>query len=345
LHWARLDIGVRVADDAVMELWLHAFAIPGRVAERARQAQAWGFAGLRLADSQNLTADIWVELGIAASVTSDLRLGPGVTNPGTRHLAVTASAAATLQAETDGRAVLGFARGDSALSQVGLSAPSVGEFEQQLLSLQRYLRGDTVRTEGTENAIHWLAGSGLAKVPVHVAATGPRVIRAAAPHIEGIDLTVGAELERVRVGVATVREATPSDVSVGAYVNVAVDPGRARARDLVRGSVATFARFAVNASTAGLSDVTRGGIKRLADGYERDRHGSAASPHARLLEDDFIDRFAVAGPVEEVRERLLALADAGIERLIVVPGSLDADPDALRRSDELFAERVLPELV
>jgi alkanesulfonate monooxygenase SsuD/methylene tetrahydromethanopterin reductase-like flavin-dependent oxidoreductase (luciferase family) len=42
---------------AATEIWLHAFALPGRVADLARRAEAWGFTGMLLADSQNLTAD------------------------------------------------------------------------------------------------------------------------------------------------------------------------------------------------------------------------------------------------------------------------------------------------
>src|SRR5437879_5575687 len=110
-----------------MQIWLHAFSFPHRVAAMARQAEEWGFTGLLLADSQNLNADIWVELALAGAATSRLRLGPGVTNPVTRHPAVTASAAATLQAETGGRAVLGFGRGDSALTQIGRRPVPVAE--------------------------------------------------------------------------------------------------------------------------------------------------------------------------------------------------------------------------
>ncbi len=113
------------------------FAAPGRVAELAHSAEDWGFTGLLVADSQNLTADIWVELALAAVATERLRLGPGVTNPVTRHLTVTASAAATLQAESDGRATLGLARGDSALSQIGRERLSVAAFERKLAMLQR----------------------------------------------------------------------------------------------------------------------------------------------------------------------------------------------------------------
>lgn len=322
-----------------MELWLHAFAFPGRVAESARQAEQWGFTGLLVADSQNLTGDIWVELALAGAATSNLRLGPGVTNPLTRQLAVTASAAATLQRETGGRATLGFAQGDSALTQIGLSRLSVHEFERALETLQGFLSGKEVRLNGTTSAIRWLVGSALPKVPVHVAATGPRTIQAAARHAEGVDLTVGAEVDRVRWGAAIAREAGPTGLVVGAYVNVAVDPDRNRARELVRGSAATFARFSAPAGEADARE-----IERVARDYQRDHHGQASATFAQELDDDFIDRFAACGSADDVRARLVELADCGLDRIIVVPCSVDTDPEALRRSNERFARDVLPEL-
>jgi Luciferase-like monooxygenase len=57
----------------------------GPVAELARKAEDWGFTGLLLADSQNLNADIWVELGIAGAATSRLRLSPDVDLPRRRR--------------------------------------------------------------------------------------------------------------------------------------------------------------------------------------------------------------------------------------------------------------------
>ena len=196
-----------------MEFWLHGFAVPGRVAETARRAEAWGFTGLLLADSQNLTADIWVELCLAAAATTRLRIGPGVTNPITRHIAVTASAAATLQHESNGRVALGIGKGDSALSQIGLRALEVSEFEQALAALQGLLRGEEVALPGASaSRIRWVAADAAAKVPVHVAATGPRTIAAAARHADGVDLTVGAEVDRVARGVAIARDAAPGPI-------------------------------------------------------------------------------------------------------------------------------------
>ncbi len=287
---------------------MHSFSFARRVAAHAQEVERWGFDGMLLADSQNLNADIWVELGLAAAATERIKLGPGVTNPVTRHPAVTASAAATLQAETAGRAVLGIGRGDSALTQIGKRPVPVADLERALVAIQGYLRGEEVEFDGARSRIAWIAADEAAKVPVRVAATGPHVIEIAARHADGIDLTVGAEEARLRWAVETAQSAREGQPSIGAFVNVAVHPDRAVARDLVRGSVAILARFGTEGAPAtGLSDVTRRGIDELAAAYDEAAHGQAKAPAARGLEDEFIDRFAVAGPAGEVAERLRAL--------------------------------------
>ena len=327
---------------------MHSFAFPGRVAEVARQAEEWGFSGLLVADSQNLNADVWIELALAAVATGRIMLGPGVTNPVTRHPAVTASAAATLQAETGGRAVLGLGRGDSALTQLGRRPVVAAELERALVAVQGFLRGEDVSIDGFMSRIGWVAEDGFPKVPVVVAATGPRVIAAAARHAERIDFTVGAEPDRLRWAIAAAR-ADAGDgrqPSLGAYLNIAVHPDRRTARDLVRGSTAIFARFATEgAPPDGLSDVTRAGIEQVGRAYDTAHHGRSSAGHARQLPDEFVDRFAVVGTAEEVTERLTELVGLGLERIVVVPGSLDANPAVVAESNARFAAEVLPALM
>ena len=310
--------------------------------ETARWAEEHGLDGLLLADSQNLNAELWVELALAAAATRRLRLGPGVTNPATRHPAVTASAAATLHAESGGRAVLGLGRGDSALRQIGRAPVHVSELEAALVAIQAYLRGEDARLAGVASRLAWLADS--PKPPVAVAASGPAVIEAGARHAEHVDFTVGAELDRLRWAIGVARSVSDS-VSLGAYLNVAVDPDPARARELVRGSAGIFARFSAEGSPAeGLSEVTRAGIRDIAQGYDEARHGQAAAVHSRELDDEFVERFTVAGTAEQVAERLLEISRLGIERVVVVPCSLDTDPATLQRSNQRFADEVLPRL-
>ena len=72
----------------------------------ARRYEDAGLDGLLFFDTQNLAPECYVSLAAVAKETTLLKLGTGVTNPRTRHAAATASAIATLQALSGGRAHL-----------------------------------------------------------------------------------------------------------------------------------------------------------------------------------------------------------------------------------------------
>ncbi|HMQ24454.1 MAG TPA: LLM class flavin-dependent oxidoreductase, partial [Acidimicrobiales bacterium] len=80
-----------------MDMGLLFFPHPTSTADIARRVEDLGFASIVLADTQNLAPETWSQLILAATATSRIELGPGVTNPVTRDPAVTASAALGLQ--------------------------------------------------------------------------------------------------------------------------------------------------------------------------------------------------------------------------------------------------------
>ena len=328
------------------EIYLHGFPIPGRTVELAVAAEQWGFDGLLLADSENLVGDPYVELTLASRATKRLRLGPAVTNPLTRHPAVTAAAIATLQIESKGRAVIVFGRGDSAVLQLGLQPATTAQLERGLTQLQGFLNGEEVELgEGRKARMAWVAALHPTKVPVDVAATGPRTIAVGAQHAERVTFTVGADPHRVSWAVEEARRAASGEgVSLGAFVNFAVHPDIAVARNLVRGSVAIFAHFVSEGPLDVLPEEDRQVVQRLGATYEERRHGLSTAEHAALLPDEFVERFAVVGSAEECIERLRGLLELGLERLVMVPGSRDADPDLVAESNARFASEVLPAL-
>src|SRR3954452_5249679 len=89
------------------------------IRRQATEIEAAGFDGCYMSDSQNIRMECWVALTVAALATTKIKLGPYVTNPRPRHVAVTAGAAATLQEVSDGRVVVAVGRGDSALATIG----------------------------------------------------------------------------------------------------------------------------------------------------------------------------------------------------------------------------------
>ena len=91
-----------------------------QAAERAGYERAW------LVDGQMLWQDLYVYMTHALAATERIVVGSGVTNPLTRHPAVTASAHATLADLHPGRVVLGIGRGDNAVRTLGLEAGADG---------------------------------------------------------------------------------------------------------------------------------------------------------------------------------------------------------------------------
>ncbi len=119
-----------------IEFWTTGAGVPRAGWRRAVEAERQGYDGIVFVDSQNLSGDPYVAMGIAATQTETLCLGTGVTNPFTRHPAVTASAISSIQAESGGRAVLGIGRGDSALAHLGYAPAKVPFFEDYLSRLR-----------------------------------------------------------------------------------------------------------------------------------------------------------------------------------------------------------------
>lgn len=338
--------------DRTPEFWLLSFPIPGIAPRLGTLAEEGGLDGIVFADTQNLAGDPYSELCLVARSTTNLKLGTGVTNPITRHPAVTASAIATVQAESSGRAVLGIGRGDSSLAYLGMKPAPVTTLELYVERVQAYLAGNAVDLDGFESQNQWIAQTSLPKVPVDVAATGTRVIGVGARLAERITFAVGADPERISASVETAlsiaREAGrgPDQLSLGAFVNVGVNKDTAAARDLIRGGLGSFAHFS-GMSGADMSKIDSGDRKvfeALGETYDMAHHGMRSATHARHIDNDFIDRFGVAGDTDYCTSRLGELLDAGAERLVIVAGSRDADPGEFFNSNARLMHEVVPAL-
>lgn len=275
-----------------MEVWIAGSNVPGEAKSMARRAEGEGFDGVSFGDTQCLSADPFAGLAAAAAVTTTLRLGVGVTNPVTRHAAVTACAIASVQVESGGRAVLGIGRGDSALSKLNRRAATVDELEMYVTQLQRYLSAEVVDLDGKGSSLEWLARLSLPKVPVDVAATGPAVIAVGARHAERVTFNVGADPRRLARSIELARDARraagldPAGLSLGAWIPVAPHHSTAAARDLVKGVTAVYARFQAMPGHPAeqVRDEDADIIRAVGEHYDGSRHGRADAAHVAMLD-------------------------------------------------------------
>ena len=334
-----------------MELWTIRIPETGTAEVQAERAEAAGWDGIAFTDSQNLIGDPFVAMALGAKVTDRLRFATGVTNVATRHPAALATVAATVQEVSGGRVVLGVGRGDTALFHLGRPPQPVAVFCARVTQLHTYLGGGTVDCDGYPSRLRWLERARQPRVPIDIAASGPKVIAFAASTVERVTLAIGADAERMAWGLAHARNAMADagrsdDVSFGAYVTVGCHPDRSVAREMIRGNVAAFAHFsAMPGSTgAGLGERDRAVVAEVGDRYDSNLHLVNTAPHAAGLDADFVDRFAVVGPPQECVRRLDELAALGIERFVITGVSFGADAEQARRADQLVREEVLPAL-
>ncbi len=356
----------------MLEIWRAGGSITGADPDLARRIEAEGWDGQMFMDSQSLSTDPYAQMGAWAAWTERLLLSPGVTNPFTRNLAVSAAAVATIQTISGGRAVMGIGRGDSALAYLGYAPVKLAWFETALETLQTLLSGGEVpfaatgSTAGTAPSheglslgarpeavsLRWLRKD-LPKVPLDVAATGPKVIAMAARIAERVTFSVGAEIERLAWAIGVARQAreaaalAPDGVSYGAQVVVVCHPDPATAMETAMHMAPPLARFQViQGKTVGPTDAAMAeNMDTIRSGYDMRKHGLADSRERLIgggLTPDFVARFAVVGSPDVCTQRLLALRDAGIERLVVVgPGFY---PPEWGEARELFAREVIPAL-
>lgn len=358
-----------------MEIWITGVASPRASARTARQLEEAGWDGFLVVDSQNLSGDPYVALAMAASTTQRLGLGTGVSNSVTRHAAVTACSIASVDRVSNGRAVLGIGRGDSALAHLGRAPGRLAQFERYLRQLQTYLRGEAVPFDDIDipaamappmseleladappaSRIDWIAqglAGGIRKVPVEVAASGPRVIAIAARHADRVMFALGADLDRIAWGIETARAARraagmdPDTLRFGAYLNVGCHTEIDRARDLVKGGLTTFARFSVmHGRTSGpLSSGDDAVLHELRNAYDMKAHTMANSRQAEVLTPAFIDRFAITGRPDRVIERLRQVKALGLDKISVSGGMRGASAEDAATSKALLETEVLPAL-
>jgi 5,10-methylenetetrahydromethanopterin reductase len=356
-----------------MQLWTTQVASARGAARTAQETEAAGWDGLLVVDSQNLSGDPYVSLALAAVVTKRIGLGTGVTNSVTRHAAATATAITSVDRISNGRAVLGIGRGDSALAHLGRAPARLKQFERYLVQLQAYLAGDSVsfgeidiphefappmselhlHDAPPDSRIGWIAEGvkkGNAKVPVEVAASGPKVIAMSALHAERVMFTLGADVERLQWGIELAKKTRrdagldPDAITFGAYINMGCHTDIEKARGLVRGGLTTFARFSVMHGKANgpVSARDREQLETLVTNYDMKQHTRADSRQAGTLADDFVDRFAVVGSPERCLSRLKSLAALGLDKVAISGGTRGASAEDAAVNRDLVAKHVLP---
>lgn len=305
------------------------------------ERDGWDLVGI--ADTPGNAMDIWVALTLAATRTRRVRLAPCVTNLVTRHPAITAGAAASLDAVAGGRVILGVGTGHSGVVNLGAGASRPASFREGLRVTRALLAGESATLDGV--TIRLPAPS--RRVPVYAAASGPVALRTVGAVADGAFVNYGLQAEhvaRVRADIAAgARAADRAAEDVDAWWIACLDVSERREEAFQKlGNILGFvAAYVVGPAPAerGVPAELRPAVAELRQRYSTRRAEMDAGLVRRLGLFDYLrTRLAVAGTPDDCIEQAQAAVAAGARRLMFTV-SLAADPV---RTVELFGQRVLP---
>jgi F420-dependent oxidoreductase-like protein len=314
----------------------HWEATPHDVVPLAREAERLGLDSVWV--SETWGSDAMVLATWLAANTERIDVGVGAAQMPARTPAAAATAAITIDHLSGGRFRLG----------LGTSGPQVAEgwhgvvFDDPIERTREYVdvvraviaREAPVTSDGPHYRLPAAGGSGLgkplkanvrplrARVPIYIAAMGPRNVALAAEIAEGwMPLLyspdhAGVFADALRDGTAS-RDASRDPLDVAPLVFVAIGPDVVACRDAVRPTIARYvgaygsrgtnfyrdlvARYGYGTEAARIQDLTLDG--RRAEG-------------AAAVSDAMVDALALVGTVERVAERLLAYRAAGVTTLL-----------------------------
>jgi 5,10-methylenetetrahydromethanopterin reductase len=293
---------------------------PFEVVRWARLVEQLGYEILGISDSQSICRDVYMTLALCAVNTERIRLGPRVITPVTRHPAVAAGAAATLDELAPKRTLLGLGSGDSAAFNIGLRPASLTELREYAETVRALLTTGTATYHGAPATLTWKR----ATVPLYLAASGPKTLRLAGRIADGVVIRTGIAPEVVRDSIAQVeagaREAgrDPATLDLWWWPDVNVAASYREGVEEIKMSLAAAGNHLSRFTTEGkhIPPDLLEKVKILGQRYAFSSHTLPGSPNNRLIEElglvDYLaDRFAVVGTPAECIAKLQAAVEAG----------------------------------
>jgi 5,10-methylenetetrahydromethanopterin reductase len=152
-------------------------------------AEELGYQSLWYVDVRMLR-ECYIGLASVAMHTTCIRLATGVTDPYSRHPAITAAAIATLDELSDGRAILGLGLGGAGFRELGLTKPlPVAAMRESIELIRGLLRGDEVTLAGKVVSLNQgrLQFPVLRpRVPIYIATQGAQISRLSGALADGV---------------------------------------------------------------------------------------------------------------------------------------------------------------
>ncbi|MGH3660753.1 MAG: LLM class flavin-dependent oxidoreductase [Micromonosporaceae bacterium] len=307
----------------------------GGYRELARRTEEIGIDRIGVPDTQaSQYRECYVTLTHMFASTERVEGGPVVSNPLTRHPAVSAAAIASADELSGGRGFISLATGDTGVFNLGMRPAKLAQLEEYALVLRDLFDTGRAWYQGSDIRLKWVRR----KVPIYLAADGPKALRLAGKVADGAIVGAGFTEEMVPLVQQYLREGAEQsgrsldDLDVWYMSRAAVADRREDALKLVLPSLAAASAHAFRFSLQGkaVPEEHAEAVLELERRYDLTVHNQPGedNPNGRLVEElgltEYLaDRMAVVGTEQDCVDKFRRLRKLGVHNVIMRPLVLD----------------------
>jgi 5,10-methylenetetrahydromethanopterin reductase len=216
--------------------------------------------------------------------------------------------------------IVGIGLGDSSVETMGMKPSTLANFQKSLEQLRELFAGK--EAELPTGKIHLLHPC-KNRVPIYVAASGPKMLELSGRIADGIIVLVGVAddyiaqaREKIAVG-AQAAGRKLEDIKLVLWVPCAVSDA-APAKDAVKAHVA---RVVAHPLPYVLDPNEQKVLAEIRKTYDYYHHMDQQANHAEVIPDWLVEKFAIAGKVDECRAQIERVKKTGIQQIAIIPYS------------------------
>jgi 5,10-methylenetetrahydromethanopterin reductase len=330
---------------------------PDRLLRLARLAEENDFEHIWYAD-EKFYRDPYASLTFLSQHTSRIKLGTCVTDPYTRHPAITTMAMATMDEYAAGRGVLGIGAGFSGLEAMGIERTRVvTKLRESIELIRRLWAGESLTYDGETTTFRngELNFKTRSDIPIAIASAGRQILRLAGEVADEVMLgdlaspeVINKAIKEVEIGAGKAQRSL-SDIYLITRVNLIISDDVKAASDIMRPWITgdlwgVFPNWKSMFTYKPEWDELLGPLKEFIDDYGgRPRNvGDFAliAKYNHLVTDEMVKDKALVGKVDDIVDQIVKIAGTGVQEVTMYPLPLpDQDIESVL---SVFLEEIKP---
>ena len=280
------------------------------IVKLVKLAEDVGFEYAWITDHYN-NKNVYETLALIAANTETIKMGPGVTNPYVRSPAISASAIATIDEISEGRATFGIGPGDKAtFDALGIAwEKPVSTIKAAIADINTLLDG------GKTEAGAQLGGAKKVQdaIPIYMGAQGPKMLETAGEIADGVLINASnpkdyeAAMPMIKKGIGD----QAKDFDVAAYTATSIGEDSEAAKNAAK-IVVAFIAAGSPPPVIERHGLPEGFNTQMGEFLAQGNFGGAIG----AVTPEALDAFSVCGTPDEFIPKIEALADMGVTQYV-----------------------------